>query len=83
MFANNEKLMQSIWHQFDIKVNNLQLEEYLIKENEILKHRGIKEDDQLWYRSRINSVSLNEMQFAFPHSPLKNETFSYLRFSLF
>ena len=47
MFANNEKLMQSIWHQFDIKVNNLQLEEYLIKENEILKHRGIKEDNQL------------------------------------
>lgn len=36
MFANNEKLMKSIWHQFDFKVNNLQLEEYLIKENEIL-----------------------------------------------
>lgn len=38
MFANSEKLMKSIWHQFDFKVNNLQLEEYLIKENEILKH---------------------------------------------
>lgn len=36
MFANSEKLMKSIWHQFDFKVNNLQLEEYLIKENEIL-----------------------------------------------
>ena len=83
MFANSEKLMKSIWHQFDFKVNNLRLEEYLIKENEILKQRGIKEDDQLRYRSRINSVSLNEMQFAFPHSPLENETFSYLRFSLF
>lgn len=34
MFANSEKLMKSIWHQFDFKVNNLQLEE--IKENEIL-----------------------------------------------
>lgn len=36
MFANSEKLMKSIWHQFDFKVNNLRLEEYLIKENEIL-----------------------------------------------
>lgn len=36
MFANSEKLMKSIWHQFDFKVNNLQLEEYLIRENEIL-----------------------------------------------
>lgn len=36
MFANSEKLMKSIGHQFDFKVNNLQLEEYLIKENEIL-----------------------------------------------
>lgn len=47
MFANSEKLMKSIGHQFDFKVNNLRLEEYLIKENEILKHRGIQEDDQL------------------------------------
>ena len=36
MFGNSEKLMKSIWHQFDFKVNNLRLEEYLIKENEIL-----------------------------------------------
>lgn len=81
MFANSEKLMKSIWHQFDFKVNNLQLEEYLIKENEILNTEESKKMTNS--RSRVNSVSLNEMQFAFPHSPLKNETFSYLRFSLF
>lgn len=81
MFANNEKLMKSIWHQFDFKVNNLRLEEYLIKENEILNTEESKKMTNS--RSRVNSVSLNEMQFAFPHSPLKNETFSYLRFSLF
>lgn len=81
MFSNSEKLMKSIWHQFDFKVNNLQLEEYLIKENEILNTEESKKMTNS--RSRVNSVSLNEMQFAFPHSLLKNETFSYLRFSLF
>lgn len=42
MFANSEKLMKSIRHQFDFKVNNLRLEEYLIKENEILNKEESK-----------------------------------------
>ena len=45
MFANSEKLMKSIWHQFDFKVNNLQLEEYLIKENEIQESKKMTNYD--------------------------------------
>lgn len=83
MFANSEKLMKSIWHQFDFKVNNLQLEEYLIKENEILNTEESKKMTN--YDIEVEWILFHWMKCNL-HSlipPWKNETFSYLRFSLF